>query len=154
MQIHPIVAPATVNLPLGEQNKSELLMYEGYAGSASEPYLVKLDMTIDTLPADAWCKKSTWSDTGLGLSCVWATPNAATAFTTADILISLPSKDVWVWDLNRETLQAVPQMRGWFWVNGWNMFLVGVFALFGVLCAWAALIVKKEESLGGSILVD
>ena len=127
--IHAPTPQATVVLPLGEQNRTESLVYTGYQ-EVGEPYIVKYDMTFKTLPKSAWCWGTSWSESKLDLDCAWSTPGGATRFATATVSVSLPSTDVYAWNFDRESLSAVPEMRSWFTVS--LGYILGTFA-FGLL---------------------
>ena len=143
-QIHAPVAPASVALPLGEQNRTESLIYTGYR-EVGEPYIVKYDMSLKTLPKSAWCHSSSWSESKLDLDCVWPTPNSATRFAAATVSIPLPSTEVYAWHFERTSLSAVPEMRSWLFVNTGYLFGVCVFALLTLLFGMFAWPVKKRS---------
>ena len=134
-QIHAPVAPSSVALPLGEQNRTETLIYSGYR-EVGEPYIVKYDMSLKTLPKSAWCHSSSWSESKLDLDCVWPTPNSATRFAAATVSIPLPSANVYAWNFDRHSLSAVPEMRSWFTVSLGYILGMFIFGLLTIMFAW------------------
>lgn len=153
-QIHDVVTPSSVELPLGEHNKYERVVYGGYRGNEGEPYVVKLNLTIDTLPKNAWCHQSSSSKSVLGLSCLWPTPDSPTTFAAAEVTLPLPYKDVWEWQFNRESLRAVPVMRSWIGANHESIFWFLLCLIVFACCALGLFSRWEEEQPKGSILVD
>lgn len=130
--IHSPVAPAAINLPIGDQNRTETLHLQGTRyGISSDAYIIKYDITLQTLPRSAWCDSGGYRDGKLFLDCTWPTPGQPVHFASAQIEVQVPApEDLNRWEFNRESLQAVPVMHGWLWLNfGYLLF----FVLFGLL---------------------
>ena len=130
--IHSPVAPAAINLPIGDQNRTETLHLQGTRyGISSDAYIIRYDVTLQTLPRSAWCDQGGNSESKLFLDCTWPTLEQPVHFASAQIEVPVAAAEgVAGWEFNRESLQAVPVMQEWLFFNfGYLLF----FVLFGLL---------------------
>ena len=133
--IHQPAVPPAINLPLGEQNRTETLHLQGTRyGISSDAYIIRYDVTLENLPRSAWCDSGSYRDGTLFLDCTWATPDQPVHFASAQIEVPVTAAEgVARWEFNRESLQAVPVMQSWFFFNFRYLLFFVIFGLMFLL---------------------
>lgn len=133
--IHQPVAPPSIKLPLGEQNRSEQITID----SRAEVFIEKSGITINTIPKHAWCSEAfAGFEKTFTLHCTWVEAGAAIPYRVATVPVAVPPHpDVSGWNFDRTTLSAVPVTHGWWAAN--LPYLVGaaLLTLIGlILCVF------------------
>ncbi|MBP6924469.1 MAG: hypothetical protein KBB78_02785 [Candidatus Pacebacteria bacterium] len=150
-QIHTPRSPAPVPLALGEQNRSETIdlgRINGASRGGGSARIIIHNLEFKDIPRTAWCDQIYNGQPELRLECTWRT-NTEPQYVTAIVGVPLPQvEDLSTWRFDRETLQAVPDMKYWFTVNSGyvlGMFIFGILTL--IFCTFILPEYEKKQEL-------
>ncbi|HEY0964370.1 MAG TPA: hypothetical protein VGE31_01085 [Candidatus Paceibacterota bacterium] len=145
--IHEPVVPNPISLPLGEHNRLES------AHIRHDSYVEVEHMTLSSLPKEAWCtgqSSSAGIEQAFTLRCVWVRSQAGIPYAVASVPIAVPqSTDVARWELDRQSLSAVPIPREWFLLNFGSIMLMVILSLITILLGfcWIAMMLPRPRDI-------
>lgn len=134
--IRDVNIPKPVTLPLGKVTQQQFTRPDFYTTNGV------FNMTLATLPEDAWCEQENMIVENITLRCYWPSTSSKEGFA-ANISVPLGRNgDVTYWVFDRTTLQAVPKSHSWL-VR--NLALTLGAIVFGLFAFWAALLLLNIQ---------